>query len=163
MATRVLCPHCDESFSFAGSGPETTCPACSEKVPVAPAAVAAKSLGLQVTCPSCGEKVPGGKRTCARCGASFRDARSDQAEDKASGFAPEKAGIRKGVLGGVIMIVIAAVWFFVGLSAGRVFFYPPILAVIGIYSVIKGLATGNYAGGKSAVRRPPRNRGGRIA
>src|SRR5260370_33128427 len=32
-----------------------------------------------------------------------------------------------GVLGGVLMIVIAIVWFVVGLAGGRIFFYPPVL------------------------------------
>lgn len=61
-------------------------------------------------------------------------------------FGIEKRGIRAGVLGGVVMMAIAAVWFFVGLSCDRMFFYPPILFIIGIYAVIKGLVTGNIKG-----------------
>jgi hypothetical protein len=45
-----------------------------------------------------------------------------------------------GVVGGVLMIVIAVVWFGLGLLANRIFFYPPILAVIGIASIVKGIA-----------------------
>jgi hypothetical protein len=37
------------------------------------------------------------------------------------------------------MILIAVVWFVAGLAAGRIFFYPPILLIIGIVAVIKGL------------------------
>jgi hypothetical protein len=44
-----------------------------------------------------------------------------------------------GVIGGVLMMVIAVVWFVVGLHAGWIFFYPPILFVIGIVALIKGL------------------------
>lgn len=40
-------------------------------------------------------------------------------------FAPEKHGIDKGVLGGLLMMAIAGVWFVVGWKAGRIFFYPP--------------------------------------
>lgn len=75
---------------------------------------------------------------------------SKQEEQQGGGFfGPEKKGVKKGVLGGVIMIVIAAVWFFVGLEAGRIFFYPPVLFIIGVYSVGKGIVTGNLAGEKS--------------
>jgi hypothetical protein len=44
-----------------------------------------------------------------------------------------------GVMGGILMIVIAVVWFVAGLAGGVIFFYPPILLLIGIISVIKGL------------------------
>jgi hypothetical protein len=45
----------------------------------------------------------------------------------------------KAVLGGAGMMVGAVVWFVVGWMAGRIFFYPPILFVIGIVALIKGL------------------------
>ena len=61
-------------------------------------------------------------------------------------FAAEKKGIGKGVLGGVIMIVIAVVWFVLGLMADRIFFYPPVLLCFGIFAVIKGLIQGNFTG-----------------
>lgn len=61
-------------------------------------------------------------------------------------FAYEKKGMKKGVLGGVAMIVIAIVWFVLGLAADRIFYYPPILLIIGIVGVVKGLAEGNYSG-----------------
>ncbi len=61
-------------------------------------------------------------------------------------FAPERAGLDKGVLGGIVMMVIAVVWFGLGWAAGYIFFYPPILFVIGLFGVLKGLFTGNLAG-----------------
>lgn len=61
-------------------------------------------------------------------------------------FAMEKKGLDAGALGGIVMMLIAAVWFFVGLAADRIFFYPPILFLIGAYGVFKGLFSGNYAG-----------------
>jgi len=61
-------------------------------------------------------------------------------------LAPEKKGIQKGVIGGIIMIVIAIIWFFGGLAAGYIFFYPPILFIIGVYALIKGLFQGNFMG-----------------
>jgi hypothetical protein len=61
-------------------------------------------------------------------------------------FGPERKGVDKGVIGGILMMVIAAVWFFVGLSAGILFYYPPILFIIGLYAFFKGLFTGNISG-----------------
>lgn len=61
-------------------------------------------------------------------------------------FEPEKKGVQKGIVGGLVMILIAVVWFFVGLACGYIFFYPPILFVIGIYAFLKGIFTRNIAG-----------------
>jgi hypothetical protein len=47
-------------------------------------------------------------------------------------------GVNAGIVGGLVMILIAAVWFIAGLAAGIIFFYPPILAVIGVIAIIKG-------------------------
>ena len=45
-----------------------------------------------------------------------------------------------GVIGGVLMMVIAVVWFVLGfIYLSRIFIYPPILFVIGIAAFIKGL------------------------
>jgi hypothetical protein len=49
--------------------------------------------------------------------------------------------LNAGIVGGLVMIVIAVVWFGLGLMAGIIFFYPPILAIIGIGAIIKGLAS----------------------
>jgi hypothetical protein len=51
--------------------------------------------------------------------------------------------VNSGAIGGILMMIIAAVWFVVGLSFNRIFFYPPILFVIGAIAVIKGLLGGN--------------------
>jgi hypothetical protein len=45
----------------------------------------------------------------------------------------------KAIWGGVGMMVGAVVWFVVGWMAGRIFFYPPILFVLGIVAVAKGV------------------------
>jgi len=77
------------------------------------------------------------------------------AEQESDGFGPERAALDKGIAGGLLLIVIAVVWFFVGLAANRIFYYPPILALIGVYGVVKGIAQGNVAG-KPRTRRRPR-------
>lgn len=47
-----------------------------------------------------------------------------------------------GIAGGFLMIVIAVVWFGLGLLADRIFFYPPILLLAGIVSIVRGLFQG---------------------
>jgi hypothetical protein len=79
---------------------------------------------------------------------ALEKAAMDEETATRGGFSIEQKGVRKGMLGGIAMIAIALVWFFVGLAADRIFFYPPILFVIGVYALIKGLATGNVAGEK---------------
>jgi hypothetical protein len=44
-----------------------------------------------------------------------------------------------GVIGGVLMILIAVGWFIAGLAADRIFIYPPILFVIGLVAMVKGI------------------------
>ena len=45
----------------------------------------------------------------------------------------------KAIWAGIGMMVGAVVWFVVGWIGGRIFFYPPILFVIGLISLGKGL------------------------
>jgi len=72
-------------------------------------------------------------------------------EDASSGtFSSEKKMISKGMLGGGIMMAIAVVWFFGGLYAGYIFYYPPILFLIGVYALVKGLINRNVTGKKES-------------
>lgn len=72
----------------------------------------------------------------------------EQAEDDDDEgiFAPEQKGIENGMAGGIAMMVIAAVWFGAGWMAGIIFFYPPILFLIGVFALLKGMLTGNVSG-----------------
>jgi hypothetical protein len=70
----------------------------------------------------------------------------DPGDDDDGFFAPEKKGIKTGMLGGLAMMAIAAVWFGLGYKAGYVFFYPPVLFLIGLFAFAKGLFEGNVAG-----------------
>lgn len=170
------CPHCGRRFSVVEApGPTIPCPGCGESVsagrqggasakgpaaatpeaaaPRAPqpaaAAPARKTISLKKTCPACGTQYPGEETKCPQCGASYKAAKIEREnpEGGSDAFAPEKKGIQAGVVGGIVMIAIAAIWFFVGLANDVIFFYPPVLALIGGYAIIKGLATGNLAGG----------------
>jgi DNA-directed RNA polymerase subunit RPC12/RpoP len=167
MGRDVRCPHCGETFMVGGTAAAIHCAACGKEVPLGPESSAARAvavapapkvpvLDLKKVCPSCGERFEGKLRDCPKCGASYRVAKAEQAEDREvdlAGHGLERKGIRKGVMGGLIMIVIAVVWFGLGWAAGRIFFYPPILFLIGLFAVVKGLVTGNYAGENAAARR----------
>jgi phage FluMu protein Com len=49
-------------------------------------------------------------------------------------------GVKWGtVIFGVGLMIVSAVWFVGGLAAGVIFFYPPILLIIGLVTLIKGL------------------------
>jgi hypothetical protein len=62
-------------------------------------------------------------------------------------FGPEMGAMSYGVLGGLAMMAIAVIWFVAGLFFDYIFFYPPILFVIGIVAVVRGVMSGNIAGG----------------
>ena len=97
---------------------------------------------FELTCPSFNLDQPEADRLIQR------ERELTQQESSGGGFGLEQKGIKKGVVGGIIMIVVAIVWFFAGLAADRIFFYPPVLLCIGIYALIKGLADGNFVGKK---------------
>ena len=51
----------------------------------------------------------------------------------------EARAINAGVGGGVLMMLVAVVWFVVGLMNDWIFFYPPILFILGLIAFIKGM------------------------
>src|SRR5688500_5248891 len=62
-----------------------------------------------------------------------------QEEEATGAFATEKRMVGKVVLGGIAMIAVAVIWFFAGLAAGYIYFYPPILLVAGIIALVRGM------------------------
>ena len=46
------------------------------------------------------------------------------------------------IIAGLGMMLVATVWFSVGLYAGVIFFYPPVLFILGLGSMAKGLFEG---------------------
>ena len=57
---------------------------------------------------------------------------------------PQRGGFgtaNAGIVGGLIMMLLAVVWFVGGLMVNIIFFYPPILFIIGLIAFIKGLTS----------------------
>lgn len=70
-----------------------------------------------------------------------RRRRKDKEPEHAGIFGTEKWVISGGVIGGAIAMLVAVVWFVLGLMADRIFFYPPILFVVGLFGLVKGMMT----------------------
>jgi hypothetical protein len=58
---------------------------------------------------------------------------------------PSFAGIviEPQIITGLLMMVGAVVWFGLGLFAGYIFFYPPVMFVLGFIAIIRGLTGGD--------------------
>ncbi len=72
-----------------------------------------------------------------------RKKKRSKPEEKPGHFALERRVFNGGVAGGLLAMVAAVVWFVAGLAADRIFFYPPILFLIGLCGFFKGLAGGD--------------------
>lgn len=56
----------------------------------------------------------------------------------------ESMGIKNSTIVGIITMSAAAIWFFIGyFSMNTIFFYPPVLFVLGLIKFIQGLNKGN--------------------
>ena len=162
----VVCPQCDKRLMVpAGTiGKQGRCPACKEvftleqlfeaepaAVPAAgyaPAAFASNSpygdddfkgdYQLQAAPPAPTPTVT--QADFQQMASNYNGNYSPRSSDDSGGF------WNGSVLGGIALIVIGAVWLFGGLAFGLLFWYAPILCIIGIYRVCKGLMNGNLAG-----------------
>jgi len=94
-------------------------------------------------CPACGAAVPHGATRCPDCELSF----VEEAEEPTAPV-PRRERRYGGQVPGIIMLVGAVVWFVAGLGAGRIYLYPPVLAILGLVATLKG-------------EEPRRRRGGR--
>ncbi len=69
-----------------------------------------------------------------------RQAHERGTQSASSGF--EGGAINSGMAGGLLAMVVAVIWFVVGWMGGVIFFYPPILFIIGLVSLFNGLSQG---------------------
>ncbi len=94
---------------------------------------------LTRACPACGKRFPVSEPACPSCGAKYTVAARAAARAADDPLRLERSMLNTGVVGGAALIILAAVWFFIGLQAGYVFFYPPILAAVGIGAIVKSV------------------------
>lgn len=117
--------------------------------------------GRKIRCPECQDvlKVPGGeeeeyvdvqpvedeeeRRPKRRKAPELDDEDKPRKKSKVRASRSEGGGfgsIHAGSLGGIAMMVVAVVWFVLGLKGGYIFYYPPVLFVLGLIAFFKGLA-----------------------
>jgi hypothetical protein len=54
-------------------------------------------------------------------------------------FSMEKSGLDAGILGGIGLMILSVVWFFGALFfLNTIFFYPPILFIVGLIAMVRG-------------------------
>jgi len=173
MASQFRCPRCGAGFRTLTDEPgrDYMCPHCEHRIrfageaEVAPRPVARPGGGIELDrrCPRCGTRYPCRDVRCPGCGLGWREAKIEveDARREAARTLPGREGVNAGVVGGIALIAIAAAWFFAGLAVDLVFYYPPILAAIGLVAILKGLATGNLTEGRRRRRYARRPAGGR--
>jgi len=100
---------------------------------------------ISFSCDACGRSIrtpasyAGKTARCPGCRSSIR---APLADEPAPPAAPEPVARRTAggdpTFGGFVLMAGAVLWFVVGLSAGKVYFYPPILFVVGLSSFLRG-------------------------
>lgn len=159
VSVSVTCAKCRGTVAFPDThaGRRETCPHCGAAVdmpgtPPAPAPAADRpsppeqdgGTGPRRLCPSCHGPLPRGRSRCPSCGALYALAKSEQRlsrHDGMHGVQMDRVTRSWGVWGGVLLIVAAVAWFVLGLAAGYVFFYPPVLLLMGFLSIVSGVAS----------------------
>jgi hypothetical protein len=71
-----------------------------------------------------------------------RDQEKRKAKEEATGGSLEGNVFNSGMMGGLAAMGIAVVWFLIGLMNDFIFFYPPILFVLGLVAFFKGMMKG---------------------
>ena len=120
--------------------------------------------GDRRTCPTCGTPVtvdpaqtvaaPPPQPGAAGAGLAAMRAEVEAQEGplggptKGNGFFERGVGFEiwcldRSILGGAALILAAIVWFVIGWWCGYIFFYPPILAVLGIVAILKSVLGGD--------------------
>jgi hypothetical protein len=161
---QVTCPQCKRSLTVPADsvGKQGRCPSCSSLFPVQASVEAqfdklsravasidpyraptagndpAQPLPAQPSAPTTplASPYPPAPRATATTGSG----------KYSHGFGWEHRGWDAGVLGGLTMMGIAVLWFVLGLACGIVFYYPPILFVVGLIGLVRGVLTGNVRG-----------------
>jgi ribosomal protein S27E len=151
MPIEVDCP-CGQRFSVseALAGFSVHCRGCGSSVAVPRpgdsalvSSVAKQQAAARVAAPPS----PAPSPPTAPRAAELKGASSSYDSAPPSSEPQEKEGtFNGGVIGGLGLILVAAIWFIVGLALGRIFFYPIIMFVIGIGTLFKSMVKGKWSG-----------------
>jgi hypothetical protein len=129
----IRCPQCQAELTVPAAPPR---PAPEPVLDVLPAAVAADPLAARAEEPA--PTAPQPRRRIDLRDESLAPPKPSAAQS-GTGFGSVNAGIA----GGLLMMVVAVIWFVGALIfADTIFFYPPILFVVGLIAFIRGLAKG---------------------
>jgi len=152
----VTCPQCAKQLRVPASamGKQGRCPSCGNifpleapleaklvEPPAAPAPIAEEDGPDYSLAPLPPEPAPA---TAVNPYSPSNTPSASKSYDH--GFGLEHRGWDAGMMGGLAMMAIAAVWFFGGLALGIIFYYPPILFIIGLVGFMRGLFSGNVSG-----------------
>lgn len=139
---RIRCPECREVIAVAGPKPQKDFEEEASDFlleapdsPVAsPDAIRPARFDDEFTrASSRPSAIPEPPNRASKTSRPKKAARREKSES--GGF---RIAIHPSIVTGLLMMTGAAVWFFLGLAAGRIFFYPPVLFVLGIAAVVRG-------------------------
>jgi hypothetical protein len=119
------------------------CP-CGQQLMAAP-----EHAGQPIECPKCGQSTVAPAAAQPVAPQPDPNAKPWQKADphpaattQTTGGSIEGRVFNSGMAGGAAAMAIAVIWFVVGLAADRIFFYPPILFIIGLVAFFKGMMEG---------------------
>ena len=137
----MSCPTCRRSLTYPAGmkGDNRTCPTCGTPVTVDPA----QTVAAPPPQPGAADASLAAMRAEAGVpeGPLGEPAKGNGFFDRGVGF--EIWCLDRGILGGAALILAAIVWFVIGWWGGYIYFYPPVLAVLGIVAILKSVLGGD--------------------
>jgi hypothetical protein len=142
------CPSCgaDIALPEGFNGVQKQCMSCRKMVRVPPTSRRTPSPAISETADA--EAAPPSAKPARRPLLRRRSAQRDEGP-----FEFERKGMDSGIMGGIGLMLIAVVWFFAGMAAGYIYFYPPVLFFIGLVAVSNALISGKRNQRSSRLRR----------
>lgn len=98
-------------------------------------------MTTRITCPACDaaftarDTLAGRAIKCPRCKGPL--AIPGPRLPQSHAYEPEETLMSFGVAGGIALILLAVAWFVAGWFAGVIYFYPPVLAILGVITIFK--------------------------
>jgi hypothetical protein len=116
-------------------------PAASAPGPGEPTDLAGLSSEGQVRKPAPAPQLPASPPPATKSAEPSRRKKSKRARD--ARWSVPTIEVNREIVAGCLMMAGAALWFFLGLAAGIIYFYPPILFILGIGAIFRGFSGGD--------------------